>query len=82
MSLSSKRIVLVDPLGEVLFSGESVVAQAPGEEACPETKRSAAESGLFPAVKPIGSDRPAPEVTEAQPPETEAATQKRGGRAA
>ena len=81
MSVSSKRIVLVDPLGEVLFSGESVIAKAPGEEACPETKRSA-ESGLFPAVKPVGSDRPAPEVTEAEAPETEATTQKRGGRAA
>ena len=33
--MSSMRIVLVDPLGDILFSGESVIAQ--GAEALPET---------------------------------------------
>ena len=33
--MSSMRIVLVDPLGEVLFSGESLIARAPEE--LPET---------------------------------------------
>ncbi|HSO40023.1 MAG TPA: hypothetical protein VLT33_46165 [Labilithrix sp.] len=54
-------IVLVDPLGDVLFSGESVMATAPPppvaveldlDEACPETKRSAtSESGIFASVR-------------------------------
>jgi hypothetical protein len=58
------RIVLVDPLGDVLFSGESLSSLgahssllAPSsaeEEPCPETKRSAG-SGIFRTV-----DRPSP----------------------
>jgi hypothetical protein len=58
-SKSSMRIVLVDPLGDVLFSGESLSARAGGSplaprssdasQACPETKRSAG-SGIFRTV--------------------------------
>ena len=58
---SSKRIVLVDPLGDILFSGESMIAKQVDEERCPETKRSA-ESGMFPSVSP---SKRAPAVTEA-----------------
>ncbi len=63
--MSSLRIVLVDPLGDVLFSGESLASSpcsprspenkapiAPPSEAdepCPETKRSAG-SGVYRAV--------------------------------
>lgn len=77
MSKSSMRIVLVDPLGDILFSGESMVAQmasAPRpepepvpveEEPCPQTKRSA-ESGVFPALRrPINRT---PIVIEPTPP--------------
>lgn len=51
---TSRRIVLVDPLGEILFSGESLSAKASEaaadkQELCPETKRSA-ESGTYRAV--------------------------------
>lgn len=64
MSLSSKRIVLVDPLGEVLFSGESLIGTAhvatrerEAREACPETQRSAADdgagSGIYRTVKRV-----------------------------
>lgn len=67
MSLSSKRIVLVDPLGEVLFSGESMIAidhaagreraEREAREACPETQRSAADasegSGIYRAVRRV-----------------------------
>lgn len=64
MSLSSKRIVLVDPLGEVLFSGESMIAnvhavqrEREAREACPETQRSAADasegSGVYRAVRRV-----------------------------
>ncbi len=60
MSKSSLNIVLVDPLGDVLFSGESL-SMLPAEppppapevhEPCPETLRSVTtfESGLFPSV--------------------------------
>lgn len=63
----SKRIVLVDPSGDILFSGESVAAQPPSppaafddvidaldDEPCPETLRSPIDdSGVFPAVKSI-----------------------------
>ena len=63
--MSSMRIVLVDPLGDVLFSGESWVANGPerarndAQEAepepdedddCPETMRSG-ESGIFPVER-------------------------------
>ncbi|MBS2019808.1 MAG: hypothetical protein JST00_43495 [Deltaproteobacteria bacterium] len=57
----SKRIVLVDPAGDVLFSGASLAAEEPRAatpsddafmEACPETLRSPTnESGVFPFVK-------------------------------
>ncbi len=59
MSKSSLRIVLVDPLGDVLFSGESMSAKqtiAPPaldehgeiEDGCPPTMRSpTSESGFF-----------------------------------
>jgi hypothetical protein len=52
MAKSSMRIVLVDALGDVMFSGESMIAtELPTDEAeerCPETKRSAtSESGIF-----------------------------------
>lgn len=61
----SKRIVLVDPSGDILFSGESVATQPPpaafddvrdelDDEPCPETLRSPIDdSGVFPAVKSI-----------------------------
>jgi hypothetical protein len=81
MSSKPKRIVLVDPLGDILFSGESMIAkeavQETDAERCPETKRSA-ESGTFRAVTP-------PAVTEVDNDishSAEAATQKRGPRAA
>ena len=83
-SFSSKRIVLVDPLGEILFSGESIAQQAvkeTAEEPCPETKRSALQSGLFRAVSRSERPEPSESVTEAEL-EPAAATQKRGGRAA
>jgi hypothetical protein len=52
-SKSSKRIVLVDPMGDVLFSGESVIAQeAEPEEACPATMRSEG-SGVFRAAERV-----------------------------
>lgn len=59
MSKSSMRIVLVDPLGDILFSGESMIAkELPAREpvdlvdtSCPETQRSAtSESGIFPVA--------------------------------
>lgn len=63
----SKRIVLVDPLGDVLFSGVSVAqSTAPPPETapaavvedeieeCPATLRSPThDSGVFPIVKAI-----------------------------
>jgi hypothetical protein len=51
--MSSKRIVLVDPLGDVLFSGESmIVKEAETADTCPETKRSAG-SGVFRAAERV-----------------------------
>jgi hypothetical protein len=55
MSKSSMRIVLVDPLGDVLFSGESMIANVlvedEIEEPFPETKRSAtSDSGIYAIV--------------------------------
>ena len=58
----SKHIVLVDPAGDVLFSGVSLAAEEQGDgaatadhvddEPCPETLRSSTdESGVFPFVK-------------------------------
>ncbi|MBX3187141.1 MAG: hypothetical protein KF819_09005 [Labilithrix sp.] len=91
----SKRIVLVDPSGDVLFSGVSVARdESPdvdGEEdlePCPETMRSAKlESGLFPAVK--RSYAPPEPTCEEIAPETqpgydeeEGPQTKRGERAA
>lgn len=35
--MSSMRIVLVDPLGDVLFSGDSVIARGREPEGLPET---------------------------------------------
>ena len=80
MATSSKRIILVDPLGEVLFSGESLVARGPDAdadvvEACPETKRSA-ESGVFRAVDEHD------ESDQHDESDAEIATNKRGPRAA
>ena len=62
MSKSSLCIVLVDPLGDVLFSGESMMAKqtiAPAldeheeiEDTCPPTMRSpTSESGFFAAYR-------------------------------
>lgn len=54
MSKSSLRIVLVDPRGDVLFSGESMILQPPiddVEDVCPPTMRSpTSESGMFAAA--------------------------------
>ena len=52
MSKVSMRIVLVDPRGDIMFSGESVIAKDPEtDERCPETLRSAtSESGFFTAA--------------------------------
>ena len=77
---SSKRIVLVDPLGDILFSGESMIAKKVDEELCPETKRSA-DSGMFPAASP---SKRAPTVTEATffPDEAAPTEKKRDPRAA
>jgi len=58
MSKSSIRIVLVDPLGDILFSGESIAKALPARaiDLCPETQRSAtSESGIFP-VAALGPD--------------------------
>ena len=83
--MSSTRIVLVDPLGEILFSGESMSAQEavvppppPRDVAdrepdmCPETMRSAG-SGVYRAA----SQQVDPEIDEKEVP-----AQKRAGRAA
>ena len=58
--MSSSRIVLVDPLGDVLFSGESwavahddasrVEPERDVDDECPETLRSG-ESGIFPVAR-------------------------------
>jgi hypothetical protein len=60
--MSSMKIVLVDPLGEVLFSGESWLANASAEpdddDDCPETMRSG-ESGIFPVERPKSDERAA-----------------------
>ena len=74
MSSKSKHIVLVDPRGDILFSGESMSAREgrstasadvalDEEPSCPETMRSAgsAGSGVYRAVNRTTS----PEVTEA-----------------
>ncbi len=54
MSKSSLRIVLVDSLGDVLFTGESTIAapqwmtEEDAEPACPATRRSpTADSGIY-----------------------------------
>ena len=84
---TSKRIVLVDPLGEILFSGESLIARGPDIEPCPETKRSA-ESGVFRAVdgphdaSHDREDLDSPAEGESVDPDAEIATKKRGPRAA
>ena len=82
---TSKRIVLVDPLGEILFSGESMIASHAAIEPCPETKRSA-ESGVYRAVDSSQArehleiqDEPGAETAD---PDAEIATKKRGPRAA
>ena len=66
MSKSSLRIVLVDPLGDVLFSGESMMASFANdleEEPVPTTRRSAtSESGIFASVPSRGgANHEAPE---------------------
>jgi hypothetical protein len=78
----SKRIILVDSSGDVLFSGVSIAqiaeaARAP-EDRCPETKRSAnSESGLFPAAPrvkrssaPLCLDAPVEDFMSLVPQET------------
>lgn len=76
---SSMRIVLVDPLGEVLFSGESMVARQSADiEPCPETKRSA-ESGVYRAVD---ASADVADGTETFDPDAEIRTTRRGPRAA
>lgn len=65
----SFRIVLVDPLGDVLFSGESLsmISQAAAptvesEERCPETLRSAMTtthgSGVYPSMAYVDDSAP------------------------
>jgi hypothetical protein len=70
----ASRIVLVDPLGEILFSGESLISREMEDEACPETKRSA-ESGIYPAAS-------TPEIEIEVYDDTEIRTPRRGPRAA
>jgi len=88
--MSSLRILLVDPLGEVLFSGESLSARAnevvatPSRDAaepangegemCPETMRSAG-SGVYRAAAATMQS------TDGER-DKEAPTQRRGVRAA
>jgi hypothetical protein len=54
--MSSKRIVLVESSGEIMFEGVSVLARPHEEEegrdddACPPTQRSPQDSGFFAAV--------------------------------
>jgi hypothetical protein len=79
--MSSMRIVLVDLVGAVLFSGESLrvvepevaavdssIPTEPEIEPCPETMRSA-DSGIFPSATPSGTKRApvAVEEADAQP---------------
>jgi hypothetical protein len=49
--MSSRRIVLVESSGEIVFEGESVLAEEPATEddadACPPTLRSPQSSGFF-----------------------------------
>lgn len=71
MSKSSMRIVLVDPLGDLLFSGESMMASVfandEAEEAIPQTRRSAtSESGIFTTVP---RDEDGAEITTGNPDE-------------
>ena len=57
MSKPSMRIVLVDPLGDILFSGESIAKAPPARDSCPETQRSAtSESGIFPVASLAGGE--------------------------
>ena len=72
----SVRIVLVDPLGDILFSGESIAQGFPAadedSERCPETKRSAtSDSGIYPAVAYTGprQDQDAVETDPERPDE-------------
>ena len=67
----SLRIVLVDPLGDVLFSGESlsmIPREEPAEERCPDTMRSATthESGMYPSMAFVedGDPETLPETDE------------------
>lgn len=93
MSSKSKHIVLVDPLGDILFSGESMSARegggAPSDDlthddtdaACPQTMRSAESSGsgVYRAVNRTTE----PEVTLAEESseayDKEVPTQKKDG---
>lgn len=66
MSKSSMRIILVDPLGDILFSGESIAKDPPARDSCPETQRSAtSDSGIFPVASLAGGNTAAglPEKT-------------------
>ena len=64
--MSSMRIVLVDPLGDVLFSGESVIARERGAEALPETLATPiATSIATPIAASIAAIASAPDSSEA-----------------
>lgn len=56
--MSSMRIVLVDPLGDVLFSGESLIARGPvarGSEELPDTLPAPATSAPASSASAIDS---------------------------
>ncbi len=51
--MSSRRIVLVEQSGEVVFEGRSVLDEKPAHDdadACPPTQRSPQSSGFFSVV--------------------------------
>jgi hypothetical protein len=62
---SMMRIVLVDPHGDVLFSGESLIARGPEAlpETLPETLPAPATSSLHSSeAEDLGMDEPCPET--------------------
>ena len=84
---TSRRIVLVDALGEILFSGESMIAKETAAERCPETMRSPSPalredpSGGSGTYRAVDLDEAGP-ATEPFDPDAEISTAKRGPRAA
>jgi hypothetical protein len=72
--MSSMRIVLVDPLGDVLFSGESLIARGPvaarGPEELPDTLPAPATSATTSAAAPASAPVDSSEAMTERCPET------------